>query len=74
VFNAAKRFGGLEMTKSGDGHGSSTHYWEQGGTSGGRERIEVVDRERDARVGWTKGGRLKIGKMAKVEPIKETED
>ena len=61
------------MSKTGDGHGSSTYYWGKGGTAGGRERIVVVDTERDARVGWTKGGRLKIGKQVIVEPPADEE-
>lgn len=48
------------MSKSTDGQSSSTYYWGQGGTGGDRERLDEVDRGRDARVGWTKGGRLKI--------------
>lgn len=55
------------MSKTGDGYGASTYHWGQGGTNGGRERIEVVDRERDTRVGWTKGGRLKISKKGEDE-------
>lgn len=59
------------MSKTGDGYGASTHHWGQEGTNGGRERIEVVDRERDLRVGWTKGGRLKISKKVEVEPTSD---
>ncbi len=49
------------MSKTGDGYSASTHWFGTAGTGGGRpERLDPVDKERDARVGWEKGGRLKI--------------
>lgn len=52
------------MSKTSDGYGANTYHWGEAGTGGEHERLDVVDRERDARVGWTKGGRLKIEKKA----------
>lgn len=53
----------MEMSKTGDGYSASTHWFGTAGTGGSRpERLGLVDKERDARVGWEKGGRLKIRK------------
>lgn len=48
------------MSKTGDGYSANTHRWGQGRTGGSREKLDPVDKERDLRVGWKKGGRLKI--------------
>ena len=45
------------MSKTGDGYSASTHWFGTAGTGGSRpERLDPVDKERDARVGWEKGG------------------
>lgn len=62
------------MSKTGDGYSASTYRWGHNGTNGERERLEAVDHERDARVGWTKGGRLKIGKKAPTKPASNQAD
>ena len=61
------------MSKSGDGQSSSTYHWGQGGTGGGRERLDEIDRGRNARIGWTKGGRLKINQDIDPQESEEKE-
>lgn len=56
------------MSKTGDGYSANTHRWGQGGTGGSREKLDPVDKERDLRVGWKKGGRLKIKDDTQEDP------
>jgi hypothetical protein len=62
------------MAKTGDGYSTSTYFWGQNGTGGGSARGDIVDKERDAKVGWTKGGRLKITKSTEPKSVQKKQD